>query len=169
MIPIEKDIEKIYLISKQKEDENFRFRNFLKRLDSHEVDKIVSKIHSEVTRQIDCTECGNCCHSLKPSVTEKEIQRLSELVQLPTNLFVEKNVELDSFDKVQCLKDTPCIFLKDTKCSVYEDRPEDCKSYPHTHKNDFTSRVLGVIYNYGICPIVFNIFERLKIELHFRR
>lgn len=39
---------------------------------------------------------------------------------------------------------------------------ENCISYPHLHKKDFTSRLIGVIENCSVCPIVFNVYERLK-------
>jgi Fe-S-cluster containining protein len=59
----------------------------------------------------------------------------------------------------------PCPFLKDNKCINYEYRPKDCQSYPHLQKEDFVFRLWGVIDNYSICPIVFNVFEILKKEL----
>ncbi len=39
----------------------------------------------------------------------------------------------------------------------YQCRPDDCRSYPHLHKRDFISRLINVIGNYSVCPIVFNI------------
>jgi Fe-S-cluster containining protein len=55
--------------------------------------------------------------------------------------------------------------LKDNLCINYDHRPKDCSSYPHLHKNEFLSRTWGVIDNYSVCPIVFNTYEILKIEL----
>ena len=62
-------------------------------------------------------------------------------------------------------KELPCPFLRNNKCSNYGYRPKDCKSYPHLHKKDFIFRLWGVVENYEICPIVFNVYEQLKIEL----
>lgn len=47
---VEIDLEKIKLIGKQKEDENWKFRSFLKGLDIEEEDsdKIVNEINDEV-------------------------------------------------------------------------------------------------------------------------
>jgi len=61
-----------------------------------------------------------------------------------------------------------CIFLNDKSCSVYPDRPKGCRSFPHTHKHGFTSRTIGMIHNYGVCPIVYNVLERLKQALNYR-
>jgi hypothetical protein len=59
----------------------------------------------------------------------------------------------------------PCPFLENNRCTNYAYRPHDCRSYPHLHKDDFLPRLMGVIGNYSICPIVFNVYERLKEEL----
>ena len=56
----------------------------------------------------------------------------------------------------------PCPFLENNICSQYKYRPKDCRSYPHLHKEDFVFRLIGVIDNYSICPIVFNVYELLK-------
>ncbi len=165
---IEIDLEKISLLSKRKENENFKFRTFLKGQDSGKVDRIVHRLNKEITDIIDCTECGNCCKELRPDVTEKEISILSAIDNIPKAKYIEEFTERDDFDKIKYLKNIPCKYLKDKKCSVYSDRPNDCRSYPHTHKAGFISRTIGMINNYGICPIVFNLFEELKIELRFR-
>jgi len=56
----------------------------------------------------------------------------------------------------------PCPFLYDNICTQYTCRPNDCRSYPHLHKENFVFRLIGVIENYSICPIVFNVYELLK-------
>ena len=168
MKPLELNIEKITRISKQKENENYKFRSFLKGKDPDKVDKIVQRLNKEIVEQIDCTTCGNCCKNLRPCVTDKEIDYLSVIDNMTHEQFVSNFIEADQFDESRYLKDTPCKYLEDKKCSIYADRPKDCKSYPHTHKRGFTSRTFFMIENYGICPIVFNLFEQLKRELRFR-
>lgn len=64
-------------------------------------------------------------------------------------------------------REMPCPFLLNNRCSNYQNRPGQCRAYPYLHKKDFTSRLLGVIDNYSICPIVFNVLELLKSN--FRR
>ena len=165
---LELNIERIKLISKRKEDENYKFRAFLKGLDSDKVDKIVHKLNDEIVSQINCQDCGNCCKLLRPCVTDTEIVALSLIDKISKKDYIFKFVEKDDFDDTNYLKDTPCRYLKDKSCTIYENRPLDCKSYPHTQKKNFISRTLGVIENYEICPIVFNIYELLKQELNFK-
>jgi len=164
---LELNIEKIAIIGEQKEEENYDFRVFLKGLDFEHVDKIVHRIDKDVRTQIDCEKCGNCCKSLRPCVTDSEIDTLSQIDNLTHHDFINRFVEIDKLEGIKYLKDTPCKYLADKSCSIYTSRPEDCKSYPHTQKKEFITRTLGMIENYGICPIVFNLFEQLKMELGY--
>ncbi|MFO7978932.1 MAG: YkgJ family cysteine cluster protein [Bacteroidales bacterium] len=167
MMHLEFNLEKIARTGRQKEEENFDFRSFLKGQDSDEVDQVVHRLHHEIASQIDCRQCGNCCKWLRPCVTRQEIETLSGIDHISSNDFVAQFIEEDD-EGIIFLKDMPCKYLKGTVCSIYVHRPEDCKSYPHTHKPGFTSRTLSVIDNYEICPIVFNLFERLKEELNYK-
>jgi Fe-S-cluster containining protein len=164
---IELDLEKISRLGEQNEKENYDFRSFLKGEDFEWIDEIVHRLDEEIRSQIDCKKCGNCCKSLRPCVTDSEIDILSGIDNLKQDDFVAKFVEIDNFEGIKYLKDTPCKYLDDKICSIYTNRPEDCKSYPHTQKAEFTTRTLGMIENYGICPIVFNLFEQLKEELNY--
>lgn len=163
---IETDIEKIEKLGKLREDENFEFRAFLKGQDPDRIDKIVYRLNLEISNQIDCTACGHCCMKLKPCIAEIDIKKLSHRLNLNPQQIKDDYIEID--EGVQYFRNIPCSFLKDKKCTVYNDRPEDCASYPHLHKKHFISRLWGVIDNYSICPIVFNVFEKLKTELNYR-
>jgi Fe-S-cluster containining protein len=165
---IEIDLEKIKLIGKQKEDENWKFRSYLKGLniEEEELDKIVHEINNDVTSQIDCTKCANCCKVFDPILDSEDVVKLSaslnmKVDEFKTSYLIESKEEMDcyNFNKV------PCPFLMDNKCSVYPNRPKVCESYPHLHKEEFWTRLMGVVQNYSICPIVFNVYERLKKEL----
>jgi uncharacterized protein len=59
----------------------------------------------------------------------------------------------------------PCPMLDGKLCSIYDNRPEVCRSFPHLEKPLFTSRLMGVIDNVAICPIAFNAYEELKTKL----
>jgi len=49
---IETDLVKIKHFASIKEDENFRFRSFLKSKDEDTVDRIVHQLHDELVKQI---------------------------------------------------------------------------------------------------------------------
>jgi hypothetical protein len=69
-----------------------------------------------------------------------------------------------------CFRQKPCPFLRNNCCTVYDARPDDCRSFPHLHKDEFVFRLIQVVNNCSVCPIVYNVFERLKEELwHSKR
>lgn len=163
---IERNLQKIAQDGEDRMEENFQFRAFLKGEDSDNGDEIVHQLNHEISNQIDCTTCGNCCKMMKPSVTEKDVERLALKLDMPAAKVRETYVERE--DHIDFFKDTPCRFLKDKKCTIYEDRPDDCRSFPHLHKDNFSSRMFQIIANYSTCPIVYNVVEELKERLNFR-
>ncbi len=169
MRELELNIEKIAKLGKKNEKENLEFRTFLKGHDFDKVDRIVQRLNNEITSQIDCQTCGNCCKNLRPCVTDSEIINIAQTRYLKQSEFESIFVENETNSDVKFLKNTPCTFLIENSCSIYNIRPEDCKSYPHTQKPNFISRTFEVIDNYGICPIVFNVFEILKYELNYKQ
>ncbi len=161
---METDLIKIKKIAQQIEDENWYFRTFLKGYDIENLDSVVRKLFEQVSKAIDCTACGNCCKEIKPILKKKDINKLSKGLNIPPDQFVTKYVDKDE-DGNNILNQLPCPFLNDNKCTQYGSRPIDCASYPHLHKKDFVFRLIGVVNNYSICPIVFNVYEALKNKL----
>ena len=167
---IETDLNIIKNNSEIREEENFEFRFFLKGQDSDKIDKIVHKLYREVLEYIDCTKCANCCIELETCFTKEELDLLTKHLNIDTEEFINKSTKPDQFgDKDKFfLNSKPCKFLTDKKCTIYELRPEECNSYPYLHKDNFNSRLIGVIENYAICPIVYNVYELLKQEMNFK-
>jgi hypothetical protein len=161
---METDLIKIKNLSKERKDENWYFRTFLKGYDIKNLDSIVHKLFKHVSEAIDCTSCGNCCKEMQPNLKKKDINKLSRSLNITPDQFIIKYVDKDE-DGDRILNQLPCPFLKDNKCSQYDSRPIDCASYPHLHKKDFVFRLIGVVNNYSICPIVFNVYEGLKRKL----
>ena len=165
--PLETNLEKIEQLASIREDENYRFRSFLKSKERESIDKIVHRLHDIITQKIDCSLCGNCCVKLSPELTPKEIEELARLENITPESYMENYCEINLGDML--LNTLPCRYYKDKKCSLNQNRPEKCKTFPYTRKKGFISRLLGMINFYGVCPIVFNIMEILKDELRFRR
>ena len=162
------DLEYIKEKASEKEEENWEFRAFLKQLDMapKEIDAYVHEINDEVTSQIDCTQCANCCKRIRPVLDKDDVSKFVLGLGNEVSEFREQYLSQDTENSTQYIfKELPCPFLVDNKCSNYDCRPKDCRSYPHLHKKNFTSRLWGVIENYGVCPIVFNVYERMKTEL----
>lgn len=149
---LEINLKKIAETAKQKQEVNTSFANFLKVQDSDKVDEIVHRLSDRITPKIDCLECGNCCKNLRPIATVKEMSPF---------------VEPENMEAFKYLKEFACKNLDGNACTVYLDRPEECRQYPYMHRDKFVTRTHELLLNYEICPIVFNVFEGLKKELNW--
>ncbi len=161
------NLQLIASLAKEREEENYHFRSFLKRNDDKKTDKTVHRFNEEISAKIDCTRCGNCCRSLMINLEKSDSQRLSEHLNISEDDF-EKNYTETSEEGTTIFNTIPCHFLSDNKCTVYEARPATCSEFPHLHKPGFVFRLFSVIDNYGRCPIVFNVVEELKKSLKFK-
>lgn len=160
------DLETICKIASEKEDENDRFRIFLKQQDGEQIDLIVHQLNDLVSGEIDCTQCGNCCKSLMINVEKEETVLLANYLQISPLDFKEKYLE-ESDQGQMVINSIPCHFLSGTICSIYQHRFIDCREFPHLHKPHFTHRLFGTLMYYPVCPIVFNVVEKLKNILGF--
>ncbi len=160
------DLKEIGRIAKSKEDENWKFRSFLKgyEIEIEELDSIVHKLNQQVTTEIDCTKCANCCKQVKPILSQNDIDELSKGIGLPEQQLKTQFLKKDE-DGAYIFNKSSCPFLKNNLCTQYDFRPKACRSYPHLHKEEFVFRLIQVIQNYSICPIAFNVYELLKAQL----
>lgn len=150
-----------------RKEENKSFKEFLKAIPTKNVDIHVQELNEKVSAEIDCTACANCCKILEPPVGEVEIRPLAQTKNLTTATFKKEYVGQESGTNIQFLKCQPCIFLQDKHCGIYEIRPASCADYPHLTNPNFKYRWKSVMANYGICPIVFNVVEKLKMKIGF--
>jgi Fe-S-cluster containining protein len=160
--------------AEKKEDENNKFRQFLKfrcNLEPEEIDQHVFVATRRVWAGIDCTKCANCCREVHPTFSEEEVSRLASRLAITREQFIESYLQRSEpyEDNPWTTRTTPCPFLKDNLCSVYEDRPADCSGYPYLYEPDFRSRTLGMIGRTFTCPIVYEVMEELKKSMGFRR
>jgi len=153
-------------ISTQKEQENERFRGFLKYQNGEELDAKVHQLNEVVTPKIDCTACGNCCKSLMIVVDEKEADILSKHLNQTREVFDGKYVEQGN-NGMMIINQMPCHFLSGNMCTVYEHRFVGCREFPAMHLPNFKERLFTTFMHYERCPIIFNIVEGLKIGYGF--
>lgn len=126
------------------------------------MDKIIERLHEEISSETDCLSCGNCCRSLGPMILEKDIDVLSRSLRIRTSDFIGKYLRKDE-DGDFVFQTMPCPFLgNDNYCAVYENRPKACREYPHTDRKKFYQIYELTIKNAYICPIAFQVLERLK-------
>ena len=155
-------------MAEKKRDENVSLRVFLKwgPLSARLVDRLFRRLFVEVAAEIDCTECAACCMQLGPLLDSKDIDRLARRLRVPNPEFQASY--LRKVEDGVVFNRLPCPLLDGKRCSCYEDRPADCRSYPHLHKKNMTTRMATVLANACLCPIAFGTLERLKAELRER-
>ncbi len=129
------------------------------------MDRLIHQLHDEVSSEINCLDCGNCCRSLGPMISEKDIDNLSKSMRMRPSDFIDKFLRKDE-DNDFIFNQSPCPFLGDDNyCSVYENRPTACHEYPHTDRNKFYQIYALTIKNAYICPIAFEVLDRLMDEM----
>ena len=169
---IETDIERVRELAEAKEDQNWRFRTFLKGVDLSvkELDSIAHRHYKDIARQIDCGTCANCCKEVSPKLSEEDVTRLASCLGISPSELTVAHLRPTEDGDAYYFRQKPCPFLRNNRCTVYDARPNDCRSFPHLHKNEFVFRLIQVVNNCSVCPIVYNVFERLKEELwHSKR
>jgi uncharacterized protein len=125
------------------------------------LDDVVHELHYEAFSQFDCLTCANCCSTISPVVTEKDLERLAKRLRLKPVEVVAKYLYVDE-DNDYVFQQTPCPFLlPDNYCMVYEDRPKACREYPHTDRKRFFQILDMTHKNCEVCPVVYRISEEL--------
>ena len=148
----------------KKRKENSIFFKRLKKKKSKVLDKLIHPIHEDVFANTDCLQCANCCKTTGPLFTDKDIQRISRYLKIRPSDFVDKYLRIDE-DSDYVLQSVPCFFLgEDNYCSIYDVRPKACREYPHTNRIKQYQLLKLTEKNIDICPAVFEIVERLKLE-----
>lgn len=143
----------------------------------------MSGLFNEVHREIDCTTCGNCCKEFLTVFEKEDIENISQKLGINPESFAEKfpGAAVIKFNGREYLEKAlasvlhnwgyvfsakPCHFLKNNLCLCYEVRPQVCRTFPRLGAG-VIERMNEVLDNYQICPIVFNVYERLKSEFQF--
>lgn len=160
--------------SKKKENENLAFRTFLKiRADSEELDKQFRQLHNDLFQNYDCSRCRHCCKKYAGSIPKEDVERDAEKLGLTVADFKAKylKTEPDVEGNYQTMH-VPCDFMDDAGACLLEDcKPDSCKKFPYTDQPDRLHSMYSVLDVASVCPVAFEIVERLKEEydFHYRR
>ncbi len=134
----------------------------LKKQKPKNLDKVVHEFHYEVFEKIDCLECGNCCKSLGPMLSESDITRLASADKSKVSNFKDQHIRIDE-DGDYVFKNMPCPFLgHDHYCFYYQNRPKACREYPHTDRKRFYQVAMKTYHNSFSCPAVYLVLEKLR-------
>jgi Fe-S-cluster containining protein len=164
------DLVQIGRLGEKNRDENERFRRHLKTHSYHE--KKFRALAQEITDQIDCRACANCCRVGTARITERDVEKLAKALRITPAAFIRDYTD-ESADEGRILKRTPegCVFLSGNDCMVYEARPHTCEYFPHMVRGEgsVASRMWAFIDRATFCPITYNVLEAFKEQTKFRR
>ena len=125
------------------------------------MDLRVQALHDKVSSCTDCLKCANCCRSLGPRITDKDIERIAKALRMKAADVIKNYLRVDE-DGDTVFQSMPCPFLgADNYCSIYESRPKACREYPHTDRKRFYQIYNLSIKNATTCPIVYEVLEQL--------
>ncbi len=163
-------IDELAIMANRKEEENIRFRTYLKgHADDKELDKQFRELHEKHFKIYNCKDCRNCCKKLNTSMTEEEFDTICNKLNLDKEELISKELEINTNGKYS-FKCSRCKFLDDdNNCLAGECLPESCKDYPYTNKSERLFSLYSIIGNASICPVVYEILKELKKIYHFKR
>ncbi len=137
------------------------YKQFLNRADKNAIISELPDLHEEAFQQVDCLTCANCCKNYSPRFKTPDIKRISKALSMKESSFIEKYLKIDQ-EGDYVLQSTPCPFLgTDNYCSIYEDRPSDCKRFPYTNEDVFVKRQPLTLKNISFCPAAYYVIERM--------
>lgn len=152
---------KIELAQKQL-PETRKFLNRLKKISPKDLDEVVADLHDKAFAQIDCLQCGNCCRTLGPRLTDRDIQEMASALRIKPAALTQKYLNIDE-DRDFVFASMPCPFIGDENlCSIYSSRPRACAEYPHTDRRRFVQLLDLTLKNLSTCPAVCDIVAELK-------
>lgn len=145
---------------------------FLDKLDEivpEDMPKLVAEAEAETWGEVDCMSCANCCKTMTPTFSKKDIVRISAHLNMEPKAFIDRWLKKDDENKDWVNKLQPCQFLVDNKCSIYEVRPKDCAEFPHHNKKPFDLYNDTFKQNVHRCPATFSLVDKLakRIEREY--
>ena len=125
--------------------------------------ELAAETDAEIWKEVDCTECANCCKKMTPTYLKSDIDRISTHLGITRREFRDRwlRKEAESGDWINV--SLPCQFLDGNKCSIYDVRPKDCADFPHHTKKSFDQYNETFKNNLTYCPATLMLIDRLRI------
>lgn len=161
---------KVRFEATKKENENLRFRTFLKsNADEEELDRQFSELHTALFENYDCSRCRNCCKVYHAEFMPDELQTAAEYLKMDESQFFQTYLKKAETEEKFLSKNVPCdFFQKDGNCKLGEYKPDSCKKYPYTDQPERLYSLYSMLDVIQVCPVAYEIWEQLKRIYHFR-
>lgn len=162
---------KVQFEAKKKENENLAFRTYLKcHANEVELDQQFLELHNELFENYDCSRCRNCCKMYHGQIPKEDLEKDAGYLGISKEEFMNNFLNENEKEGNYLTKHKPCDFLQENgDCKLGECKPEDCKKYPYTNQPERLQSLYSVLDTVSVCPVAFEIYERLKEEYGFKR
>jgi hypothetical protein len=159
------DLVQIRQLGESKESENLAFRRYLSA--HHDRTVRFQELATEISREIDCTTCANCCRHGLVSVTRQEIDAIAAHLEMdPEDVLQRYTTPEPDSQTTRYLLTTKegCVFLSGNLCMIYDARPKPCREFPHVAPGETSlgARISSLCRWAPLCPIVYNALEEYK-------
>jgi Fe-S-cluster containining protein len=146
------------------------FKRFLGKLEKKPprgLDKIAGELDVEIWKEIECLSCANCCKTMTPTFTPKDIKRIAAHLDMTASAFKTTWLHYEKSDKDWVNNKQPCQFLnlENNMCSIYEVRPESCAGFPHLPKKKMVEYIHVHQQNIDYCPATYKFVEKMMERL----
>ena len=146
---------------KKSRDRQKIYKQYLHRADKNKVLGQLQQLHEEAFSKVDCLQCANCCKNYSPRFKTTDIKRIARHLKMKESVFIESFLKVDE-DGDFVANTKPCPFLGDDNyCSIYDQRPSDCRRFPYTDEDVIVKRQSLTLKNSTFCPITYYVLERL--------
>ena len=109
--------------------------------------------------------------SRRVEVSDRDIDRLARFLKIKRQKFIDEYTVANEEEGTRDLRRTAtgCVFLSGNDCTIYEERPDICRNFPHVVRGEgrITTRMWQFIDRACYCPIVYNSLEAFKEEVGF--
>ena len=146
---------------KKSADHRKSYQRLLQKGNRNDILRLLPDLHEEAFEKVSCLSCAGCCKNYSPRFKTPDIKRISKVLKMKEGVFIETYLKLDD-DGDYVVQSTPCPFLgSDNHCSIYEDRPSDCRRFPYTDEDVLLKRPKITLKNATFCPAVYYVMEKL--------
>lgn len=146
------------------------FIKYLRRVEKMKpegLDDLTEQLNAAVWQEVDCLTCANCCKTMTPTFTHKDIRRISKHLSMRPKDFKERWLKYEKKDGDWVNQKQPCQFLNlaTNMCSIYEVRPADCAGFPHLAKKKMVDYMHVHQQNITYCPATFKMVEKMMEKI----
>jgi Fe-S-cluster containining protein len=145
-----------------------KYLRHIEKLKPAGLDDLAEQLNTEVWEDIDCLSCANCCKTMTPTFTHKDIRRISKHLNMRPKDFKERWLKYEKKDDDWVNIKQPCQFLdlSTNMCSIYEVRPDDCAKFPHLTKKKMIDYMHVHQQNIAYCPATFKMVEKMMEKIN---